>query len=128
MPILNRILYVEDDLSIQKIARIALERIGKFDVKICSSGKEALEIVSEYNPDLVLLDVMMPNMDGPTILKELRKIDKFVLTPVIFMTAKVQAPEVQRYKELGALDVIVKPFSPTNLSSQITELWRKHHE
>ena len=127
-PTLTRILYVEDDPDIQKIARLSLERIGKFEVKICNSGMEAIESVSDYNPDLFLLDVMMPIMDGPTTLKELRKIDAFSKTPVIFMTAKAQVHEVEGYKELNVLDIIVKPFNAATLSTQIQELWRKYHE
>lgn len=128
IPVLNKILYAEDDPNIQKITRLSLEKIGKFEVRVCDSGVEALEAISDYNPDLVLLDVMMPNMDGPTTLKELRNIDRFSATPVIFMTAKAQVHEVQMYKELGVLDIIVKPFNAAELSSQITGLWNKHHE
>lgn len=128
IPSLTRILYVEDDPDIQKIARLSLERIGKFNVQICNSGMEALKVALEYKPDLFLLDVMMPIMDGPTTLKELRRTDIFSKTPVIFMTAKAQVHEVEGYKELGALDIIVKPFNAATLPSQIQELWRQYHE
>jgi len=124
---LNRILYVEDDPDIQKIVGLTLEKIGKFDVKICSSGNQALKEAQEFNPDLFLLDVMMPEMDGPTTLKELRKINQFASTPVIFMTAKAQVHEIEKYKELSITGIIVKPFNTKSLSSQIKDIWEKSH-
>ena len=120
---LKRILYVEDEPDIQKIARMALEMVGGFTVHICSSGQEAVETAAEFAPDLILLDVMMPGMDGPTTLKALREIDSLAKTPVAFMTAKVQPPEVEEYKRLGAISVIPKPFDPMTLSAQVNEVW-----
>ncbi|MBI3283289.1 MAG: response regulator [Burkholderiales bacterium] len=123
---LANILYVEDDADIQTVARIALEVVGGFELKTCGSGAQALaEIRQGYVPDLLLLDVMMPNMDGPTTLAELRKLPATAATPVIFMTAKVQAPELEFYKSLGALGVIAKPFDPMELSAQVRALWDK---
>ncbi|MDH5777559.1 MAG: response regulator, partial [Gammaproteobacteria bacterium] len=87
MPDLNKILYVEDEPDIQAIARIALENVGGFNLEVCNSGQDAIAVAPEYLPDLILLDVMMPGMDGPTTLKELRKIDLLKNTPVMFMTA-----------------------------------------
>ncbi len=120
---LTRILLVEDEPDIQVIARLALERIGGFRVHVCSNGHEALEQAQDYMPDLILLDVMMPGMDGPTTLGELRQMPAIAAVPVIFMTAKVQPHEVQEYKALGALDVISKPFDPLTLSSTIKNIW-----
>lgn len=120
---LTRILYVEDEPDIQAVARLALEAVGEFTVKICSSGAEALEKVPEFSPDLILLDVMMPEMDGPCTLSALRTIPGLEKTPAVFVTAKVQAQEVANLKALGALDVIAKPFDPMNLAAQITEIW-----
>ena len=118
------ILYVEDDLDIQVVAQIALEVVGGFKLRTCSSGAEALKAVQDgYHPDLLLLDVMMPNMDGPTTLQELRQLPTTAKTPVIFMTAKVQASEKEFYLSLGAIDVIAKPFDPMSLSSQVKQLW-----
>lgn len=122
---LQKIMMVEDDLDIQTVAQLALETVGGFEVKICSSGQEALSEVSEFAPHLILLDVMMPEMDGPTTLKRLRETDIAKKIPVIFMTAKAQAHEVEHYKNLGALDVITKPFDPMTLSNQIKEIWAK---
>ncbi len=89
----------------------------------CASGREALSAAPQAQADLLLLDVMMPGMDGPTTLKALREIPATAQTPVIFMTAKVQAAEVASYKELGALEVIPKPFDPMELSAQIQRIW-----
>ncbi len=123
MSVLNSILYVEDDGDIQTVAQIALEVVGGFQLKTCSSGKEAIREAGSFVPDLLLLDVMMPEMDGPTTLEGLRKIPNTQNTPVIFMTAKVQATEVAYYKSLGALGVIAKPFDPMSLATQVRKLW-----
>jgi len=123
---LNHILMVEDELDIQTVARLSLESVGGFKVDICSSGQEALDNVLQINPDLILLDVMMPGMDGPTTLQELKKIPELSDTPVIFMTAKVQPQEVQQYKELGAIDVIPKPFDPMTLSDHVRTIWENN--
>lgn len=123
---LTNILYVEDDLDIQAVAQIALEVVGGLSLKTCSSGAEALVAASSgFVPDLLLLDVMMPNMDGPTTLAELRKIAVTASTPVIFMTAKVQSAELDFYTSLGAVGVIAKPFDPMELSAQVIALWNK---
>ncbi|MBC3869165.1 response regulator [Undibacterium oligocarboniphilum] len=123
---LTNILYVEDDQDIQTVAQIALEVVGGFVLRSCSSGQQALSDVQQgYQPDLLLLDVMMPNMDGPTTLAELRKLPLTANTPVIFMTAKVQSAEVEFYKSLGAIGVIAKPFDPMQLPEQVRKLWQE---
>lgn len=118
----NKILYVEDEPDIQTIARIALETVGKFHVRMCSSGKEALAAVEEFVPDCILLDVMMPGMDGPSVLKALREMPACAQIPVIFMTAKVQSSEIAQYKALGAIGVIPKPFDPMKLAQTVRQL------
>lgn len=120
---LKKIMHVEDDPSIQTVARVALEAVGGFEVCTCGGGHEALAQYPEFQPELILLDVMMPGMDGPSTLKQLQT--QFDLTgiPVVFMTAKVQASEIESYKSLGASDVVVKPFDPMTLSAQIREIW-----
>ena len=120
---LARILYVEDEPDIRAIAQMALEAVGGFTVIACASGSEALANALGANADLLLLDVMMPGMDGPSTLKALRELPGTAQTPVIFMTAKVQAAEVAQYRALGAMDVIHKPFDPMELSAQITRIW-----
>ena len=123
---LSRILMVEDEPDIQAVARIALEAVGGFRVEMCSSGKEALEKVVPYGPDLILMDVMMPGLDGPTTLQALRADPAKAEFPVIFMTAKVQPHEVSRFKDIGALGVIAKPFDPMTLASTVRTLWEQH--
>ncbi len=120
---LHRILYIEDEKDIQMVARLALEMVGKFDVTACSSGKEALAALDNNDFDLVLLDVMLPEMDGPEILRSLRRLPGGENLPAVFMTAKVQPHEIAELKELGALDVIPKPFDPMRLPETIRSIW-----
>jgi CheY-like chemotaxis protein len=122
-PPLCRILYVEDEPDIRVVAQMALQAVGGFAVIACASGQEALGVAPDARADLLLLDVMMPGMDGPSTLKALRELPATAHTPVIFMTAKVQAAEVALYKGLGALEVIPKPFDPMELSAQIQRVW-----
>ena len=122
---LKRILYVEDDSDIRTITAMALETVGGFAVIPCSSGEEALAAAPGANADLILLDVMMPGMDGLATLSALRGLSQTTDIPVIFMTAKVQASEIQQYMDLGVVDVIAKPFDPMTLSAQIGEIWQK---
>ena len=123
---LNKILYAEDEPDISAIAIIALENIGHFKVKHCLNGRATLEATKDFTPDLLLLDVMMPEMDGPTVLKELRKIPAFAETPVVFMTAKIQSDEIASYKALGALEVISKPFDPMTLADTLKKIWENY--
>lgn len=120
---LTRILHVEDEPDIQAVARLALEVVGGFSVRQCSSGQEALQAVGAFRPELILLDVMMPGMDGPSTLQALRAMPEAAGIPVVFMTAKVQPQEVAEFKALGALDVIAKPFDPMTLSDQVRQVW-----
>lgn len=122
---LNRILYVEDEADIRVIAEIALEVVGGFTLTSCASGREALEMAERARPDLLLLDMMMPGMDGLSTLEALRAHPATADTPVVFMTAKVQAAEIAHYKSLGALDVISKPFDPMALAEQIRSIWSR---
>ena len=124
---LNTILYVEDEPDIRTVAQIALETVGGFTLRVCGSGEEAVEAGPSFKPDLLLLDVMMPGMDGPTTLAALRNDASMKDTPVIFMTAKVQPGEIQHYRDLGALDVIAKPFDPMTLAEQVRSIWTRAH-
>lgn len=124
---LQRVLYVEDEPDIQAVARLALEVVGGLTVKTCSSGEQALNEAPGFAPELVLLDVMMPGMDGPGTLKALRELPSLAAVPVVFMTAKVQPQEVAHYTALGALGVIAKPFDPMTLAEQVRRLWSQRH-
>jgi two-component system, OmpR family, response regulator len=126
-PLLTRILMVEDDPDIQAVAQLALEALGGFTVEMCGSGGEAVQTALVFAPDLILLDVMMPGMDGPSTLRALREVAQTAGIPVIFMTAKVQASEIAQYKEMGALSVISKPFDPMLLPAMIRDMWARHH-
>lgn len=127
---LEHILHVEDDSSIQEVVKVALETIGGLNVTTCSSGHEALETLEGLStpPDMAVLDVMMPGMDGPTLLERLRQLPQGKSLPVVFMTAKVQPAEVEEYRKLGAVDVIVKPFDPMQLADELKRIWERIHE
>ncbi len=125
---LRRIMHVEDDPSIQTVARVALEAVGGFEVCTCSGGQEALDRFESFAPQLILLDVMMPTMDGPSTLRNLQQQFDLSKIPVVFMTAKVQTNEIESYKALGASDVVVKPFDPMKLSEQIQGIWLSHQQ
>ncbi|MDT8405140.1 response regulator [Sulfuriflexus sp.] len=122
---LSRILYVEDEADIQAVARLALEAIGQFTLEVCSSGQEALDKAEAFAPQLTLLDVMMPGMDGPDTMKRLQMIPALADVPTVFMTAKARPQEIMEYKELGAADVIAKPFDPMTLAATINAIWRR---
>ncbi|MBU2884483.1 response regulator [Gilvimarinus agarilyticus] len=122
---LNTILYVEDEPDIRTIAQLALETVGGFTLISCASGSEAVAYAQHTTPDLILLDVMMPEMDGPETLRLLRERPNMADVPAIFMTAKVQPSEVAEYLSIGAVDVIAKPFDPLMLAEQINSIWSR---
>ena len=116
------ILHVDDEPDIREVAAISLELDSRIQVRSAASGAEALDMLQEdWRPDVVLLDVMMPVMDGPGTLERMRTLPGMEQTPVIFMTARAQANEHGRFLELGAIGVIVKPFDPMTLSQQVRD-------
>lgn len=119
---ISKVLLVEDDKHIRLIIKASLVKLAQWQVLEAANGLEALEQVKGTNPDLILLDIMMPGMDGPTTFGELRKIDQLKQVPVIFMTAKVQRQEVESYIALGARGVITKPVDPMKLPEQILDI------
>jgi CheY-like chemotaxis protein len=121
---LQNILYVDDANDIAEIAKLTLESLGGYTVEICNNGRDALRLMSTWIPDLVLLDVMMPILDGPGTLSEMKKNLKLARIPVVFMTAKVHSNETNQYSELGAADVITKPFDPMMLCDRVDAIWR----
>jgi len=123
---LMKILLVEDDPDIQEVTALMLSGIGEFEVKSCGSAAEALECVEAFAPDLILLDVMMPDLDGPGAFAAFGRNRATAKTPVIFMTARVQPSEVAEYRKLGCLGVIPKPFDPDTLSETIQGMWDRH--
>ena len=118
-----RILIAEDEPDIRAVAEFALEDEG-FELHSCTSGQEALSRSTTFQPDLILLDVMMPGLDGPTTLAKLRELPNTAHTPVIFMTAKAQPAEVAGFRALGAIGVITKPFDALGLAGEIHGLLR----
>ncbi|WP_397378714.1 response regulator [Pseudomonas sp.] len=128
MPELQRILHIEDDPSIQAVAKVALEAVGGFQVLSCSSGQAALDQLVAFAPDFILLDVMMPDMDGPQTLAHIAQLIDIEQVPVAFMTAKVQPAEIAHYRSLGARDVIIKPFDPMQLAAQVRKIWSQTHD
>ena len=119
---IHRVLIVDDEPDIRLIAELSLRRVGGWDVASAGSGGEAVALASAYLPDVILLDVMMPTMDGPMTLFRLRQQPTLAAVPVIFITARAQRHEVERYRELGAVGVIVKPFDPMSLPGEIRRL------
>lgn len=121
---LTRILLIEDEEDIRAVAEMALETVGGFDLQACASGVEALTAIEDFAPQLIILDVMMPGMDGPETLRGIRKLPGFARTPAVFMTAKVQSDEIQSYLAEGAVGVIPKPFDPMTLPDRVREIWQ----
>lgn len=120
---MSRILVVDDEPHIARIVQLKLSD-GPFLVESCLDGAQALDrLRGGETVDIILLDIMMPGMDGPSTLEALRKLPEAVETPVVFMTAKVQAHELKAFGALGVVDVIVKPFDPMTLSDRVREIW-----
>ena len=124
MPDNPRILHVDDEEDIRMIVSLALEVVGGLEIMQCASGAEAIAAAPGFAPDILLLDVMMPEMTGNATLIKLRELPQFATTPVIFMTAKVQDEEIRSLKALGAIEVISKPFDPITLAQMIVTIWR----
>jgi CheY-like chemotaxis protein len=120
---LKRILHVEDAEDIRKIVEIVLVRMGGYEVHQCADGAAALAEGAGFAPDLILLDVVLPDMEGPEILQKLRDQPLLAAVPVIFMTGKSQREEIEDLVAVGAAGVLVKPFDPSTLCSQIAEIW-----
>ncbi|MBN4059360.1 response regulator [Dehalococcoides mccartyi] len=119
---IRRVLLVDDEPHIREIIGTTLELIGGWEVIVAENGAQAIEVARTHSPDLILLDVMMPDMDGPTTLGNLREDDATKHIPVIFITAKVRQSDIDRFMGMGALGVIAKPFDPMTLTGYIEQL------
>ena len=115
----RKILIIDDEDDIREVAALSLESVAGWDVAMASSGAQGLLRAAEYQPDAILLDVMMPGMDGPTTFRELRKNPVTAKIPVLLLTAKVQATDQRRFADLGVEAVLLKPFDPLTLASQM---------
>jgi CheY-like chemotaxis protein len=125
-PPLTKILLVDDQRDIRSIGELALGKLGGFKLQCCASGEEALAAVPAFAPDLVLLDVSMPGLDGMATLARLR--EQGNATPAIFFTARANAEDIARYEALGAIGTIAKPFDPLKLAGQLRGFWQQFHE
>ena len=120
---LQRICYVEDDADIQRIVRLSLEKVGKMTVEVIGDPLAAIDAMIAFRPDLVMLDWMMPGMDGPTLLRKMRDTPATQALPVVFITARASARELEELRGLGAAGTISKPFSPKDLPDQLRAIW-----
>jgi CheY-like chemotaxis protein len=115
----HRILIIDDEEDIRDVAALSLETVAGWDVMVASSGAQGIARAIEHQPDAILLDVMMPGMDGPTTFRELRNNPVTAKIPVLLLTAKVQATDQRRFADLGVDAILFKPFDPMTLSTQI---------
>lgn len=119
---MRRVLVVDDDDAIREVAEVALGIVGGWDVVAASSGAECVRRASEVQPEAILLDVMMPGMDGPTTVEKLREDPATQDIPVILLTAKVQPSELRAWERLDLAGVIAKPFDPMTLAAKVAAL------
>jgi CheY-like chemotaxis protein len=117
----RRILIIDDEDDIRQVAALSLEMVAGWEVVTASSGTHGIRRAQDEKPDAILLDVMMPGMDGPTTFQELRKIPGIARIPVILLTAKVQGADQKRFANLGVSAVLFKPFDPLTLAQQMSD-------
>lgn len=115
----KRILVVDNEPYIQEVAKVCLETVAGWNVLLASSGKECLHTAEMEQPDAILLDVMMPDMDGITTFQQLQDNPATKAIPVILLTAKIQASDRRRYEQVGTIAAIAKPFNPLELAGQV---------
>ena len=120
---LQRILLADDEPDVLEVSRIALETVGGFEVAVCDSGAELLRRLPDFSPDLIIIDVMMPDMAGPEVLARVRLIPGFGEMPVVFLTGVINGDELKNLRNSGAADVILKPFDPMTLADRIGGIW-----
>ena len=120
----RRVVYIDDDADIREIASLALSLNEDISVETCDSGEAALALLPRLMPEFILLDVMMPGLDGPSTLARIRANPLLAGIPVAFITAKALPRDAENLKALGAVGVIPKPFDPMTLAAQVAELWR----
>ena len=124
---LQRILIADDEPDILEISRIALETVGGFEVSVCLSGKTLLERLPEFKPDLVIVDVLMPDITGPEVFAEIRRRPEYDEVPVIYLTGVIQEEELEDLRETGVADIILKPFDPMTLADRINGVLKGSH-
>jgi CheY-like chemotaxis protein len=117
---MKRLLVIDDEDDIRALTKLSLERFGGWEVWTAESGERGLELAADEQPDAILLDAMMPGLDGPHTIARLKASERTRAIPVLFLTAKLQSDEREHYLELGAAEVLAKPFDPTNLPDQVS--------
>ena len=122
---LIRICYVEDDEDIQRIVRMSLERVGKMTVEVVGDPTLAIDAINAFKPDLVMLDWMMPKLDGVALFRQMQALPETQALPVVFITAKASQRDLDELMKIGAAGTISKPFSPKDLPNQLREIWKK---
>ena len=125
---LQRILLADDEPDVLEISRMALETVGGYVVSVCTSGRALLERMTEFGPDLIIVDVLMPDMTGPEVLAEIRRRPQFDTIPVVYLTGVIQDEEIEDLLGTGVADVILKPFDPMKLADRISGIWKGIHE
>ncbi|MGE0876189.1 MAG: response regulator [Burkholderiales bacterium] len=120
---LTRICYVEDDEDIQRIVRMSLERIGKMTVEVVGDPMQAIDAIIAFKPQMVMLDWMMPGMDGPTLFRKMKELPETASLPTVFITAKASQKELEELRDLGAAGTLSKPFTPKDLPTQLRAIW-----
>ncbi len=123
---LTHIIYVDDEPDLRMLAQLALESMAGITVTLCDSGISALETLESNIPQLLLLDVMMPDMDGPALFEKIKETPALSHLPVIFLTGKAQPDDIETFKRMGAIGVISKPFNPMTLANDIKLIWESN--
>ncbi len=119
---MKTVLLIDDEDDIREVAQMSLEMTVGWNIESANCGAAGIEKALAVGPDAILLDVMMPDMDGPTTFLKMREHEALARTPVILLTAKVQAADKERFQEIGVTGVIAKPFDPMSLADQVIEL------
>lgn len=120
---LKNIICIDDEADILELIKLTLETVGGYNVTVFQDSVSAVDCIEGYSPDMILIDGMMPHLNGIETMAAIRKIAKFEATPIVFMTARIQPKEQKEYLDKGAIGIIPKPFDPMELSEQIEKLW-----
>jgi len=121
---IQRVLFVDDDEVVQRLVQIALERLGGLTVELVNDSSNAIEAIGRFKPDMVVLDLIMPHIDGTELFRQMREIPEMAALPVVFLTVKAHWRTVDELLALGAAGVITKPFSAKDLSDQLKTIWK----
>ena len=119
---MRRVLIIDDEEDIREVAALSLEATAGWNVFTAASGAQGIVVAKAERPDAILMDVMMPGVDGPSTFREMQKIDEIKGIPVLLLTAKVQGVDKRRFADLGVAGVLFKPFDPMTLADQISEV------